>query len=149
MKNFVIIFVVIFGLFAQKSLAQQAKDSKGHFIINSKGTVYVDGVKAGFISKGNIVKNAKGEKIGFINADGTVSDAKGNKMGKAGKDGTIYYNTNGEVAFSVQDVDGETCNILDAKGKVIGNVHDSYKKDICALHCFQHQMNMDKHHKVK
>ena len=149
MKKLSIILVLFLGIFAQNLNAQVAKDSKGHFLINSKGDVYIDGVKAGFISKDNIIKNNEGKKLGFINPDGSVSNSEGKKIGKVGKDGTTYYNANGEVILSVQNSDSETCNILDAKGNVIGNVHNSYKKTACALHCFQNQMDMKKHEKAK
>ena len=147
MKNLIAVFtLLLFGL-AQVSLAQQAKDYKGH-LIDAKGDVYFDGIKTGYITKDSLIKDAKGKQIGFINANGSVSDANGKQMGKMGKDGKTYYNSFGVVAFKVQDIDGETCNILDAKGKKIGNVHDSYKGMSCALHCFQNEMDMKKHSKT-
>ena len=149
MKNTKIVIAILFlGLF-QSGFAQQPKDSKGHIILNSKGDIYVEGVKAGFITKDSLIKNAKGKQIGFINADGSVSDAKGKKIGRAGKDGKTYYDSFGAVAFAIQDSNNETCNILDAQGKVIGNIHNSYKGSACALHCFENKMDMKKHQKIK
>lgn len=56
---------------------------------------------------------------------------------------------NGEIAFMVNDSDGKTCNILDANGKKIGNVHDSYKGVSCAIYCMQNNMEMKNHNKIK
>jgi hypothetical protein len=147
MKNLKVVFVLLFGLL-QNSFAQQPRDYKGH-IIDSKGGIYNHGVKVGVVSKEGLIKDAKGNKIAFMNANGTVSDANGNNLGHWGKDGKTYYDANGAIAFTVDDIDGETCNILDAKGKKIGNVHDSYKGVACALHCTQKDMDMKNHSKVK
>ncbi len=148
MKNIIMVLAFLLFGFMQSSFAQQTKDYKGH-VINSKGDIYFDGTKVGSVSKEGLIKDAKGKKIAFINANGTVSDANGKNMGHLGKDGKTYYDANGALVFTTNDVDGETCNILDAKGKVIGNVHDSYKGVACALHCFQNKMEMKTHHKMK
>ena len=148
MKNTKIVIAILFmGLF-QNAFAQQTKDYKGH-VINSKGDIYFDGAKIGTVSKEGLIKDAKGKKIAFLNANGTVSDANGKNLGHLGKDGKTYYDANGVIVFSTNDIEGETCNILDAKGKVIGNVHDSYKGVACALYCFQNKMDMKKHQKIK
>jgi len=139
MKKLIAVFTwLLFGL------VQQTKDYKGH-LIDAKGDVYFNGIKTGYITKDSLIKDAKGKQIGFVNANGSVSDANGKQMGK---DGKTYYNSFGAVVFKVQDIDGETCNILDAKGKKIGNVHDSYKGMACVLHCSQNEMDMKKHSKI-
>jgi hypothetical protein len=148
MKNLAIKLVFILSMACMTNIsAQQIKDSKGHLIMNAKGDIYFDGVKTGTVSKDKIIKDANGKKIGFINANGTLSDEKGKAMGKMGKDGKTYYNSDGVVQFTIEDTENETCNIKDAKGNVIGNVHKSLKGVACALHCFQNQMDMEKHQK--
>lgn len=126
-------------LFSCIALIAQQKDYKGH-IINSKGDVYFKGEKIGSISKEQIIKDSNGKKIGFLNADGTLSDENGKMLGKLGKDGSKFYNTSNTLVLSVKDKPDETCDILDADGKVIGNVHDSYKGIACSIHCFQSNM---------
>lgn len=147
MKNLIVLLALLFGL-VQSGFAQQKRDYKGH-VIDSKGDIYNDGVKIGMVSKEGLIKDAKGNKIAFMNANGTVSDANGKNLGHWGKDGKTYYDANGAIAFTVDDIDGKTCNILDAKGKKIGNVHDSYKGVACALHCTQNNMDMKNHSKMK
>ena len=95
----------------------------------------------GIVTKDQIIKDHQGNKIAFMDKDGNLVDAKTNKkVGKIGKDGKTYYNAKGEVEFTVRDNPDETCDIVDAKGKVVGNVHDSLKGIACAIHCF----HMDK-----
>lgn len=97
-----------------------------------------NGHSVGEVSKDQIIKDAHGKKIAFVDGQGNLVDAKtGRKMGRMGKDGKTYDDANGELLFTIRDVDGPTCDIYDAKGNKIGNVHDSYKKSACALHCFQ------------
>jgi hypothetical protein len=108
-------------LFAFSALALQTRDSKGHLLLNSKGDVYLDGVKSGIVSKDQIIRDSKGK---------------------------TYFDEKGNIIFSIEDYDKETCNIKDAKGVVIGNVHKSMKGVACALHCFQHHMDMKKHEKM-
>jgi hypothetical protein len=59
----------------------------------------------------------------------------------------IYFDEKGNVILTIVDFDKETCNIKDAKGVVIGNVHKSLKGVACVLHCFQNQMDMKTHSK--
>jgi hypothetical protein len=129
------------------SFAQQARDSKGHLLLNAKGDVYVDGVKTGTVSNDRIIKDSHGKKLGFLSAGGILTDEHGKVMGKMGKDGKTYFDDHGNIVFTIEDFDKETCNIKDAKGVVIGNVHKSLKGIACALHCFQNQMDMKKHEK--
>jgi hypothetical protein len=137
MKTIQLILALV--LFSSIDILAQQKDYKGH-IINSKGDIYFNGEKVGLITKEQIIKDADGKKIGFLNAEGSLSDENGKKIGKLGKDGGNFYNTNNVLVLSVKDNPDETCNILDAKGKVIGNVHDSYKGIACSIHCFQSKM---------
>ena len=149
MKNIKLIIVFLLGILAQNAIAQQPKDSKGH-IINAKGQIYFDGVKMGFISKDSLIKNNNGKTIAFVKSDGSLEDANGKSMGRVNKSTGIYYNENGAVVLSTKNnTDSETCNVLDANGKKIGNVHNSYKGVACALHCFQNKMDMQTHSKIK
>lgn len=102
----------------------QIKDSKGNLI--------------GVVTKDQMIINAEGRKIAFVDGQGNLIDAKTNKkMGRVGKDGKTYMDANGHLMFTVKDNPDETCDIVNAKGEKIGNVHDSFKATACALHCFQ------------
>ena len=81
------------------------------------------------------IKDAKGVTIGMVTKDQIINDSK-KKLGRMGKDGKTYYNSNGELVFTVQEK-GETCEIFDASGKKIGDVHSSLKASACALACFE------------
>jgi YHS domain-containing protein len=77
-------------------------------------------------------------------------NSKGKTLGKMGKDGKTYYNANGAVVYQVKEnTDTETCDILDANGKVVGNVHNNYKAMACTLHCFSNKMDAKTHQKNK
>jgi hypothetical protein len=148
MKKSSFIFSIAFVLLSTFSaLAQQPRDSKGHLILNAKGDIYFDGVKTGTVSKDKIISDSKGKKLGFLGANGILKDENGKMMGKMGKDGKTYFDEKGNIIFTIEDFDKETCNIKDAKGAVIGNVHKSLKGVACALHCFQNQMDMKTHSK--
>ncbi len=147
MKNSIKLSSILL-LLCSNIFAQIVKDSKGHFI-NSKGDIYLNGLKVGFITKDSLIKNAKGKKIAFLKANGTLEDVKGKNLGHWGKDGRMFYNDSDVVVLQIRDnTDSETCDILDANGKKIGNVHDSYKGVACALHCFENRMDMKKHKKI-
>ncbi len=139
-------FAIVLGLSTSIAMTQQPQDFKGHYI-NAKGDVYVQGEKVGLVTKQGIIQDAKGRKVAFMNADGTVSDAKGKKMGKVAKNGEAYYNANGELIFTVKDKAGETCDIVDAKGKKIGSVDDGLKGSACALHCLSNGLDVTTHQK--
>lgn len=95
------------------------------------------GVTIGMVTKDQIINDSKGQKIAFIDGQGNLIDARSNKkLGRMGKDGKTYYNANGELVFTVQEK-GETCEIFDASGKKIGDVHSSLKTSACALACFE------------
>ena len=126
--------VSTFG-FAQANYKQPMSIGKDGKIMDSKGT------SVGLVTKDQIIKDHDGHKIAFVDGEGNLIDAKTNKkMGRMGKDGKSYYNVKGELEFTIKDNPDETCDIVDAKGKVIGNVHDSLKGVACALHCFQNGM---------
>lgn len=143
MKAIKLMVFVLLGFLAQQ-VQGQVKDYKGH-IINAKGQIFNNGIQVGLTTKEGIIKNANGEKVAFVDGQGNLVDAKtGMKMGRMGKDGKTYYNANGEIQFTLID-NGKTCDILDANGKKIGNVHDSYKGVACALHCFENKLDMTTH----
>ena len=96
------------------------------------------GTTVGLVTKDQMIQDAKGQKIAFVDGQGNLVDAKtGKKLGRMGKDGKTYMNANGDLMFTIKDNADNTCDIFDAKGNKIGNVHDSYKGSACALHCFQ------------
>ena len=131
---------VILLLAGQMLFAQPMTDSKGHRILDYKGRVYLESMKLGKITKDSIVKNAQGKKIAFVRQGGILEDV----------DGKTYYNANGQLVFKVKEnTNSETCDILDADGNVIGNVHNTYKPLVCAMHCFMNGMDPRTHKKVK
>ena len=120
-------------------LFAQSANYKQPMSINASGQIK-DGTGAtvGTVSKERMIMDAKGKKMAFVDGQGSLVDAKtGKKMGRMGKDGKTYMNANGDLMYTIKDNADETCDIFDAKGRKIGNVHDSYKGTACALHCFQ------------
>ena len=142
-KNLFLLAAFVLHLVA---FAQQRPDFKGH-VIDSKGDIYLDGTKIGAVTKEGTVTDAKGKKLAYLDANGQLLDANGKKLGKMGKDGKTYYDSNGTIMFAIKDNADGTCTIQDASGKVIGNVHSSYKGVACSLHCFQNKMSMKSHSK--
>jgi hypothetical protein len=121
--------------FAQANYKQPFSIGKDGKVMDSKGT------SVGLVTKDQIIKDHDGHKIAFVDGEGNLVDAKTNKkMGRMGKDGKTYYNAQGQLLFTIKDNPDETCDIVDAKGKVIGNVHDSLKGVACAIHCFNKDM---------
>lgn len=148
MKKLSIVIAFIVG-FAGQILLAQAVDSKGR-VIDSKGDVYIDGTKLGTVTMDSIVKNANGKPMAFLKPGGILVNSKGKTLGRMGKDGTTYYNANGAVVYKLKEnTDSETCDILDANGKVIGNVHNNYKAMACTLHCYSNNMDAKTHKKRK
>ncbi|MCX6212929.1 5-fold beta-flower protein [Spirosoma sp.] len=95
------------------------------------------GATIGSITKDQIILDNKGKKIAFVDTQGNLVDAKTNKkLGRMGKDGKNYYDAQGEIEFKLKE-NGSTCDVYDAKGKKIGNVHSSMKGAACALACFE------------
>ncbi|MBB3841934.1 hypothetical protein FHS57_005963 [Runella defluvii] len=127
--------IVSISVFAQANYKQPMSIGKDGKIMDSKGT------SVGLVTKDQIIKDHDGHKIAFVDGEGNLIDAKTNKkMGRMGKDGKTYYNAQGQLLFTIKDNPDETCDIVDAKGKVIGNVHDSLKGVACAIHCFNKDM---------
>jgi hypothetical protein len=133
----IIAFVVSFV-----SLSSAQTNYKQPMSIGKDGKIKdYSGAVVGLVTKDQIIKDHDGHKIAFVDGDGNLVDAKTNKkMGKMGKDGKTYYNAQGQLLFTIKDNPDETCDIVDAKGKVIGNVHDSLKGVACAIHCFNKDM---------
>jgi hypothetical protein len=126
-------------LFSPAFLFSQSANYKQPMTINASGQIKDNkGTTVGLVSKDQMVMDAKGQKMAFVDGQGNLVDAKtGKKMGKMGKDGKTYMDANGDLMFTIKDNADDTCDIFDAKGNKIGNVHDSYKGTACALHCFQ------------
>ena len=140
MKNNQLTFLMLALFLALPSLLfAQSANYKQPMSINVNGQIKDgSGKVVGTVSKDQMIMDAKGRKIAFVDGQGNLIDAKtGKKMGKMGKDGKTYMDTNGDLMFTIKDKADNTCDIFDAKGKKIGNVHDSYKGTACALHCFQ------------
>ena len=148
MKKVTVIILFVIGLVGQ-SLFAQVVDSKGR-VIDVKGNVYIDGTKLGTVTMDSIVKNANGKPMAFLKPGGVLVNSKGKTLGRVGKDGLTYYNANGAVVYKLKEnTDSETCDVLDADGKVIGNVHNNYKAMACTLHCYSNNMDAKTHQKRK
>ena len=140
MKINSVIFLFLGLLSASPSLLlAQSANYKQPMTIDAKGQIKDGkGTTVGLVTKDQIINDVKGRKIAFVDGQGNLVDAKtGKKMGRMGKDGKTYLDANGGLLFTVKDMPGDTCDIFDAKGKKVGNVHDSFKGTACALHCFQ------------
>ena len=134
---FFALFVLLSG--SPSLLLAQSANYKNPMSINAGGQIK-DGTGAmiGMVSTDRMIRDAKGQKIAFVDGQGNLVDAKtSKKMGRLGKDGKTYMDANGDLMYTIKDNANNTCDIFDATGKKIGNVHDSYKGSACALHCFQ------------
>ena len=148
MKKLSIIILFVIG-FVSQNLFAQTVNSKGR-VIDAQGNVYVDGTKLGSITMDSIVKNANGKPMAFLKPGGVLVNSKGRTLGRMGKDGKTFYNAEGQAIMFLKDnTDSETCQILDAKGNVIGDVHQNYKAMACTLHCFSNGMDAKTHRKSK
>lgn len=136
---FFALFALLLG--APSLLLAQSANYKNPMSINATGQIKDgSGATVGTVSKDRMIMDANGKKIAFMDGQGNLVDAKtGKKMGRVGKNNDTYMDANGDLMFTVKDNADNTCDIFDAKGKKIGNVHDSYKGTACALHCFQNQ----------
>ncbi|WP_018622752.1 5-fold beta-flower protein [Spirosoma luteum] len=134
---FFALFALLLG--APSLLLAQSANYKNPMSINATGQIKDGfGATVGTVSKDKMILDAKGQKIAFVDGQGNLVDAKtGKKMGRVGKNNDTYMDANGDLMFTIKDNPDETCDIFDAKGHKIGNVHDSYKGTACALHCFQ------------
>jgi hypothetical protein len=111
--------------------------------INARGEVLdQSGTQLGYISKEDVVFNAKDQKLGFIR-NGMVYDVDGKSLGKARKNGR-YINFNGVSVLRTKSR-GDNCEILDPEGHKMGTVHKNYKLHACAVHCFFKQKELDNH----
>jgi Heavy metal binding domain len=146
-KNKIALILLAISFIQSVVMAQDANYKHQMMSINQKGEIKKGGVIVGQITKDNVINDAKGNKIAYIDGQGNLVDAKGTLMGRMGKDGKTYHNVNGDLTFSVKD-NGKTCNVLDASGKKIGNIHSSYKGMACVLYCFQNGMYMTDHAKM-
>lgn len=148
MKNIKKLFLVALMIMSVVPFAKaQVANYKHPVSIDNKGIIKKDGIKVGYISKKNTVYDAKGKKIAYMDGQGNLVDANGKKMGRMGKDGKTFENVNGDVVLNVKD-NGTTCDIFDADGHKVGNVHSSYKGLACVLYCFQNSMDMKDHAKM-
>ncbi|CCH03587.1 hypothetical protein FAES_pFAES01095 (plasmid) [Fibrella aestuarina BUZ 2] len=140
MKNQTLFFALFALLLGTPSLlSAQSANYKHPMSINATGQIKDGtGVTVGSVSKEQMIMDANGKKIAFVDGQGNLVDAKtGKKMGRVGKNSNTYMDANGDLMFTVKDNADNTCDIFNAKGQKIGNVHDSYKGSACALHCFQ------------
>ena len=137
-KQTVMLMLALFMALPSLLFAQSA-NYKQPMTISATGQIKDGAGKAvGTISKDRMIMDATGKKIAFVDGQGNLVDAKtGKKLGRIGKDGKTYMDANGDLMFTIKDNADNTCDIFDAKGTKIGNVHDSYKGSACALHCFQ------------
>jgi hypothetical protein len=131
--------LLAFSLLLPALLFGQSANYKNPMTINAAGQVQdAKGAMVGIVTKDQMIMDTNGKKVAFVDGQGNLVDAQtGKKMGKMGKDGKTYMNANGDLMFTVKDNPDNTCDIFDATGKKIGNVHDSFKSSACALHCFQ------------
>ncbi|MBO0939192.1 hypothetical protein J2I47_21735 [Fibrella sp. HMF5335] len=136
-----LLFFALFALWlgTPSLLLAQSANYKTPIRINASGHINdATGTAIGTVSKDQMIMDAKGKKIAFVDGQGNLVDAQtGKKMGRVGKNNDTYMDVNGDLMYTVKDNADNTCDIFDAKGNRIGNVHDSYKGTACALHCFQ------------
>ena len=132
------------GIELSESLSMMPASSVSALCFGHKQSEYF---AVGQITKDHVINDAKGNKIAYVDGQGNLIDAKGKLMGRMGKDGKTYQNVNGDLVFSVKE-NGTSCNIYDASGKKIGNIHSSYKGMACVLFCFQNDMDMTDHTKM-
>jgi hypothetical protein len=136
-KLLITIFMIVsvFGLNAQNYKAPKI-DASGT-ITNEKGNVI------GSVTTGGVLSDSAGVKIAHVDSNGNFVDLKtGKVMGKAAKNGIIlpYFEKTPDTGWSISSPLNGTCTVKDEKGKVVAEVHESYKKfGACAIHCLQHK----------
>jgi hypothetical protein len=139
MRNFKLFILSVFALALALNISV-AQNYKAQFKVNSSGQAEdANGVKLGWIESDGTIKNSKGEVVGKVvkkDKQAEVLDKLGNKVAEALENGTLK-NKKGEVIFTVSDADknGE-CQIKNKSGKVVGTVHENYKRQgACLYHC--------------
>lgn len=136
---------LLFGALLTGSVDASAQSQNYKHLIHTGEIKDARGITVGTVTKDQIIKDSQGRKIAFIDGQGNLVDAKTNrKLGRMGKDGKTFFNADGQLVFTIKE-SGKTCEIFDANGKKIGDVHSSLKASACALACFQsdhqHQKN--------
>lgn len=123
------------------SYSQQAPNYK-HPYLNASGQVLDEKDNIiGEVTKDGTVKNGKGEVVGYIKGR-DLKDVSGKKIGWVGKNG-VFYDDKDAVVFTVDPKSkGERCKVYDPQGKVIAEVHESYKNQACAIHCLYRMKEM-------
>ena len=150
MKKLSIVILFVIGLVSQNLFAQTITPTSKGRVIDARGSIWVGATKITSVSRDSIVKNEHGKEITFLRSGGILVDVNGKTLGKMGKDGKTYYNYEGTHELYIKDnTDTETCDILDANGKVIGNVYSSFKPMACTLHCFKNKMDPATHRKIQ
>ncbi|GAB3044686.1 5-fold beta-flower protein [Spirosoma litoris] len=141
MKSLALVFLFVCLVTSPFYTYAQGANYKQPMTINATGQVKdVTGATIGLVTKDKMIQDAKGHKMAFVDGQGNLVDAKTNKkLGHMGKDGKTYMDANGDLMFTIKNNPDKTCDIFNAKGKKIGNVHESYKGTACALHCFENQ----------
>lgn len=114
--------------------------------IDASGTATdKNGKTIGSVNKTGEIKDTAGIKIAYIDSEGNLIDFKtGKKMGKAMKNGnfTPYFNETPDKGMTISAPMNGICQVKDADGKVVAEVHESYKQfGACAMHCLQNNMN--------
>ncbi|CAH0995339.1 hypothetical protein EMA8858_01460 [Emticicia aquatica] len=147
LKTTIVLLIVISSFVQPVAKAQEVNYKHQMLSINHKGEIKNGSVTVGHIAKNNVINDIKGNKIAYVDGQGNLIDAKGKMLGRMGKDGKTYHNINGDLSFSVKE-NGNTCNVFDASGNKIGNIHSSYKGMACVLFCFQNNMDMKDHAQI-
>ncbi|MDH6056860.1 5-fold beta-flower protein [Umezakia ovalisporum] len=128
---------LLLGTLLTGSVDASAQSQNYKHLIHTGEIKDARGITVGTVTKDQIIKDSQGRKIAFIDGQGNLVDAKTNrKLGRMGKDGKAYFNADGQLVFTIKGT-GKTCEIFDANGKKIGDVHSSLKASACALACFQ------------
>ena len=111
LKQIIASLLIAISFIPAFSYAQSTNYKHQMLTIDEKGKISEGNSTVGYITKTNVVNDAKGKKIAYIDGQGNLVDAKGNLMGRMGKDGKSYQNVNGDLKFSVKE-NGKTCNMM-------------------------------------
>ncbi len=106
------------------------------------------GKHIGNVTKEGVVTDAMGMKVATMDATGSLVETKtGKKLGKAEKNGNFVsaFAKTPDEGWSVSAPENGTCYVKDKSGKVMAEVHESYKQvGACAIHCLTAHMDHDK-----